>query len=99
VSEVFSLFARITPKPEHFSAAREAILEIVPATRQESGCREFVLHEARDGSGQLFLYETWDDDAALEAHYARPYTRAVFARYQNWLAQPVEITKLTRLAE
>ena len=40
--------------------------EIVPATRREPGCREFTLHAARDGSRELFLYETWDGDAALE---------------------------------
>lgn len=97
MSEAFSLFARIVPKPEHFEDARQAIQEIVPATRREAGCREFVLHEARDGAGQLFIYETWDDDAALEDHYAQPYTRAVFRRYEDWLATPVEITKLKRL--
>ena len=95
--EAFSLFARIVPKPQHFDDARRAILEIVPATRREAGCREFVLHEARDGTGQLFIYETWDDDAALEDHHAQPYTRAVFRRYEDWLAAPVEITKLKRL--
>ncbi|NIA68958.1 antibiotic biosynthesis monooxygenase [Pelagibius litoralis] len=95
--ETFSLFARIVPKPEHLEDARQAIQEIIPATRREAGCREFVLHEARDGAGHLFLYETWDDDAALEAHYAQPYTLSVFERYRDWLAEPVQITKLTRL--
>ena len=97
MSEAFSLIARIVPKAEHFAAARQAIQAIVPETRREPGCREFTLHEARDGSGALFLYETWADDAALEAHYAQPYTREVFHRYEDWLAAPVEITKLKRL--
>lgn len=97
MSEPFSLFARIVPKAEHFADAKQAIQEIVPETQREPGCREFILREARDGSGALFLYETWTDDAALEAHYVQPYTRAVFRRYEDWLAEPVEITKLKRL--
>ena len=97
MTEPLSLFAQITPKAQHFDAAREAVLEIIPATLEEAGCREFVLHEARDGSGKLFLYETWDNEAALEAHYAQPYTRSVLERYKDWLAAPVQVTKLTRL--
>jgi quinol monooxygenase YgiN len=91
------VFARVTPKPEYLDAARLAILDIVPQTLAEPGCRAFSVHADREVAEHLYLYEVWDDAAALEAHHAQPYTRAVFARYENWLASPVEITKLRRL--
>jgi quinol monooxygenase YgiN len=93
------LFARITPKGEHLAAARQAVLDIVPRTRAEPGCRVFTLHDDRDGGQHLYLYEIWDDQTALDAHYAQPYTRAVFVRYQDWLAAPIEITKLRHLGD
>ena len=90
------IFATITPRQEHLEDARQAIVDIVPQTLEEPGCRTFRLLE---GDGNLLrLYEEWDDEAALEAHYAKDYTKAVFAAYENWLAEPVDIIRLRRVA-
>lgn len=97
--EPLTVFARITPKPEHVEAARKAILSIVPATRAEPGCRVFKLHDAHDGDGRLYLYEVWADEAALVAHHHQPYTQAVFDSYREWLAGPVEITMLREVSQ
>lgn len=99
MSEPLTLFARITPKPEHLAAARSAVIDILPATRAEPGCRVFTLHEDGDGCGCLYLYEVWDDEAALAAHHAKPYTMAVFDKYRTWLSEPVAITRLRKLGE
>lgn len=89
--------ARITPKPEHFDSARNAIHQIIEATRRETGCLQFILHES-EGGDSLHLYEEWQDAAALDAHYEQPYTKEVFANYASWLAEPVEIHRMKRLA-
>jgi quinol monooxygenase YgiN len=94
VTDQLAVFARITPKPEHLNAARQAILGIVPVTRSEPGCRMFTLHDDRDDSGHLYLYEVWDSEAAFAAHHDQPYTKAVFTSYIEWLAKPVDITML-----
>lgn len=91
------LFARITPKSEHMEDAKRAVLDIVARTRAEAGCRSFQLHEDRNDPEHLYLYEIWDDEAALAAHHAQAYTRTVFAHYENWLAAPVDITRLRGL--
>ncbi|MBM7069616.1 putative quinol monooxygenase [Actibacterium sp. 188UL27-1] len=91
------LFATITPKPVHMAEARQAIERIIPATRAEPGCLDFVLHESAD-AGCLHLYEEWVDQAALDQHYQMPYTAEVFAQYQEWLAAPVDIKKFTKIA-
>lgn len=97
--EPLTLLARITPKPEHLSAARQAVLGILSATRAEPGCRVFTLHDDENGGGRLYLYEVWDDETALAAHHAQPYTRAVFDSYREWLSEPVDITRLRRIGE
>lgn len=89
------VFAKITPKNEHFSKARQAIINILELTREEPGCRQFHLHEGI-ADKILFLYEEWENELALEEHYRKPYTAAVFERYQEWLAAPVEITKMQK---
>jgi quinol monooxygenase YgiN len=88
------IIATITPKPEFFADAEQAILAIVPQTLEETGCKQFVVHS---GSGKLFLYEQWDSQAALDAHYTMPYVVPVFTAYKLWLAEAVEIHKMKKL--
>ena len=89
------VFAKITPKPKHFEEVKRAILHIVPATRDECGCIEFVLLE--DGHGNLCLHEEWTDELALQAHYEMDYVKPVFKAYESWLMQPVEIIKMKKV--
>ncbi|MDO6692402.1 putative quinol monooxygenase [Aliiglaciecola sp. 3_MG-2023] len=88
------IFASITPKPEYFTSAEKAILDIVESTRKEEGCVRFDVH-TNQGLTQLFLYEQWLDEAALEQHYQQDYTKKVFSAYQEWLAEPVDIKAMT----
>ncbi len=90
-------FAEITPKPKYFSKAEKAIIDIVNPTREEAGCHAFSLLKGEEGK-RLYLSEQWSDQAALDAHYAKEYTKAVFKNYDQWLSQPVVITKMHRLA-
>lgn len=97
MQEPLYLFARIAPKADHFAEARDAIRAIIPQTLAEPGCHEFVLH-AGAGDGCLYLYEAFADEAALEAHGQKPYTREVFAKYRQWLAEPVRVTRMKRVS-
>lgn len=97
MSEQLTLVARISPKPEYFEVARQAVLGIIRATRAEPGCIEFVLHKEREGGGQLYLYEVWASEGALAAHHDEPYTKAIFHSYREWLSEPVEIKMLRRI--
>lgn len=91
------VYAKITPKPEHYERAKSAVEGIVPATVKETGCARFEFFTDTDNT-TLHLVETWTDQTALDAHYAQPYTKKVFAAYQDWLAKPPEVQTMTRLA-
>lgn len=91
------VFAKITPKPEYFNDARDALKSVLLATRAEPGCRSFAFHQATPADGSLYLYEVWANEAALSAHYAQPYIRAVFESYKQWLVEDVEIKRLELL--
>ncbi|WP_076073076.1 putative quinol monooxygenase [Sphingomonas montana] len=97
MSEPLTVFARIAPKPEYLEAARNAVRGIMQATHAEPGCRIFTLHEDRDGGSCLYLYEVWEDAAALAAHHAQPYTQSVFDSYREWLSEPVDLTLLREI--
>ena len=90
------VFAEVTPKSEHLVDARAAILGIVDQTRNEKGCRSFSVFEGLK-PGKIYLFEEWDDQAALDEHYEKPYTAAVFASYDQWLQSPPAVIKLSQL--
>ena len=88
------IFATIRPEPDFFEDARLALEALIPPTLAEPGCHMFSVFVSRDEPTVLHLFECFENDAALEAHYAQSYTREVFGQYEGWLASPVEIRKL-----
>ena len=88
------VIAEIKPKPEHFEEAVEAVAGIMPQTRDEPGCRDFRMFE-QPAESRFFLFEEWDGEADLAAHYEQPYTKSVFENYAAWLSEEPIIHKLT----
>lgn len=91
------IFAQIKPKPEHYDDAKTAIIGILAQTRSEPGCYQFQLNEGMEDDC-LYLFEEWQNQTALDEHYAQPYVASVFESYQRWLAEPVNITRLKKVA-
>jgi quinol monooxygenase YgiN len=42
-------------------------------SRKEPGCRQFQVHRHHEDPRRFFIYEQFDDQAALEAHRAAPH--------------------------
>jgi quinol monooxygenase YgiN len=60
------------------AAGREAEAEghlraLTSATRQEPGCRSYDVFRAKDDARAFFIFERYDDEAALDAHRASPH--------------------------
>ncbi len=47
--------------------------ELAEASRNEPGCQLYLVHQSTDNPRQLFLYEQYDDQAALDAHRSTPH--------------------------
>jgi len=57
----------------------DALSRLSTTTRTEPGCRLFMLHQDLSDPQRLFLWERWDDEAALQKHLAAAHTQAYFA--------------------
>lgn len=75
----------------------KALLEVAGASRQEPGCINYDLHVDRDDPGRFLIYENWTSDAALQAHFDMPHSRGLAARFEDLLAVPLAMEKLTEL--
>jgi quinol monooxygenase YgiN len=50
------------------SEVAEIFANLEQASREEPGCLMYIVHRHRADSRRFFIYEQYDDDAALEAH-------------------------------
>jgi quinol monooxygenase YgiN len=64
-------------KPGHEDEAVTLFRTLTKHTRAEPGCRMYLAHRSTADPGRFFLYEQYDDQAALDAHRAAPH----FQRY------------------
>ena len=94
VEDRLFIFATIRPKPQHVDDVLGALEGLIPPTLAEPGCHLFSVFRNREDPAVVHLYEAFDDDAALERHYAADYTKSVFQQYEEWLGAPVEVTRL-----
>ena len=47
-----------------------AVAPMVAATHTEAGCREYAFSPDPDDDDRILLFELWDDQEALDAHFA-----------------------------
>jgi quinol monooxygenase YgiN len=64
-------------KAGHEEEASGLFRQMIGPTRAEPGCRMYLAHQSTSDPRKFFLYEQYDDQAALDAHRASPH----FERY------------------
>ena len=91
-----SLFvvATIVAKPDQADAMRALLLPAVEAFRKEDGCISYLLYEDANQAGRFVTYETWRDQAALDAHMVSPTMQAAGPQLPALLAEPPTIMPL-----
>ena len=55
---------------DHRDTFFQAVAPMVVASRAEAGCRAYVFSPDVDDAGVIHLYELWDDQEALDIHFA-----------------------------
>ena len=53
--------------------AVEAATAVAEETRKEPGCRFYAFYQALENPGLFRVFEEWDDEAALKAHFETPH--------------------------
>ncbi len=80
--------------PQHFAAFMPLMRENARASREnEPGCRQFDVCTDPARSNTVFLYETYDDRAAFDAHLAS----AHFKRFDAAIGEMVAAKRVALL--
>jgi (4S)-4-hydroxy-5-phosphonooxypentane-2,3-dione isomerase len=71
---------------QHVKAFRDAIVENALASAAvEPGCRQFDVCVDPERDNVFFLYELYDDDAAIAAHLATAHFQHMNTLTQSWV--------------
>lgn len=83
-------------KPEYIAAFDAAIEENARLSRDtEPGCRQFDVCRDPGDAAVFFLYELYDDDAAIHAHLQTPHYQQMNADTAAWVGSKT-VRKLRR---
>lgn len=89
--------AIIISKPEFQKEIKEALLELVKATKKEEACIMYDLHQDIDQENRFLFYEIWENHKGLDKHNGQPHIKAFQDFAQGKLMEPVDVYKATKL--
>ena len=91
--------AELVSKPDKAAALRELLVDFVAGARKEPGCKHYSLLEDSKQPGRFLTFETWADQAALDAHMTTPSIKAAGPKLEPILAKPFTQTFLNMVSD
>ncbi len=79
MTQQVGVVAFIEVEPGQQAVLEEAAHACVALTRQEPGCLGYTLHRDRADAAWFVFVESWESEAALEAHMCSPHLREFFS--------------------
>ncbi len=83
----------LTIDPAQRDAAVAAATEMMAATLQEPGCHAYQFSFAMDDPSKVCIFEEWEDQAALDLHFAAPHMAAFGAKAGSFITGRGTFTK------
>ena len=78
--DAFSILVKLqVHQPQHKALFEEALIADVAGAHTEKGNIAMELYQDNSDSNVYFIYEIWENRAALDTHFAKPWTQAAFA--------------------
>lgn len=94
---VLTVIARIKAKPGMENQMQQDLLGLLTPTRSETGCITFNLLIDINDPTVFMLYENWESQSALDAHFEQPYVKHVLKAYEVTLAEPIAANFLSKI--
>ena len=83
--------AKIYISPGHIDEFKELFRELIHFTLQEPGCTGYELFQDPYDPTRFLVFETYVDQAAVEAHFAAPYFEEYGEKIGRLAYKPAEI--------
>ena len=93
------VIAELVSKPDQVEALRNLLVPFVAGARKEPGCKHYSLLEDKAQPGRFLTFETWADEASIEAHMKTPAIKAAVPKLGPILAKPFTQIKLSMVSD
>lgn len=95
---MLTILVLINAKPGKSEALGQALKALLAPTRQEKGCISYDAHRSNDDPDLWMMYETWESQAALDAHFQTPHLQDfVTAKMPDVVEGDLNVQKFTRV--
>ncbi len=92
------VIARLVARPGKEDTLRSLLMGLIAPTRKESGCITYELLHKKGNSREFTFVEEWEDEAALEAHFATDHIKNALAKFPELLAEDLDLRKYVLVA-
>ncbi|MBW4691399.1 MAG: antibiotic biosynthesis monooxygenase [Lyngbya sp. HA4199-MV5] len=94
-----TIVARFKAKPGMEARVKQDLLAMLAPSRSETGCLTYDLHINLADPSMFVLYEIWQDQASLNAHFTMPYSKQIAKAFEETLVEPYEMTLLQQISQ
>lgn len=98
MTDIITVVAIIKAKPGEEDRVKQALLDLIPPTRKETGCINYDMHVSRDDPGRFIFLENWSTQADLDRHLASEHLSAAAKETLGPFTESVEIITAALLA-
>ena len=87
------IVARLIAKPDAIAELRAVLETLLAPTRQEAGCRQYLLLQNREHPTDFTVVEQWADATAIDRHLQSAHVQQALAQAAALLAAPPDIQR------
>jgi quinol monooxygenase YgiN len=84
------IFARFHAQPGAEKAVEEALREVVPPAREETGCLKIHAYRSIRNPQVFYIHSRWINEAAFETHASLPHTVRFVERVQSLIDHAID---------
>ena len=95
--KTLNITASFQARPGKETELRDALIALLAPTRTEPGCLSYDLHQCPSDPARLLMYETWQDQAAIEAHMVSAHVQKLIPRVDELCAESPQIVVWERI--
>lgn len=97
-TKAVTVVATFQARPGKETELSEALIGLVAATRQETGCLNYDLHVLPEDPTRFLFHENWTSKAHLDTHLQSAHIKALLPRVDELCVAPPEIKIWEKIA-
>jgi len=90
------IFARFHAREGSQDAVKQAIAQVVPASREEAGCVAIHAFRATLDPRLFYIHSEWKDEAAFELHATLDHTVKFVETVETLIDHPMEVIRTVK---